>query len=397
MPPVWHRFLHVLQDGTHTSQRKPTNHQLKPRDLPPYLKTFSTSPGPLSSGGAPGIGKSSIVRQIAERRRMPLIDIRASLLDPTDLRGIPMIQDGTAVWCPPSFLPKKSDKPGILFLDEINAAPPLVQAALYQLILDRRVGEYELPEGWRIIAAGNRREDKAVTFRLSSALANRFIHLNLEVDPDDWHAWATNHGIIPEVTAFLKYRPQLLQAASEDEQAFATPRSWEMVSDVVAKFGSPAKARDVIPGIVGTGPAVEFLTFAKKAVLRKEIDAIIADPAGATIPTELDRLWVLVSFLVAGAQNDGILKIVPTLLPPPARGVQHRASARPDPVQAPDRAGKGRQRLPQDQQGHAVLRRAHGHLDANAHHTRAHSALHAKALSVDGTDALPARSGGRHH
>ena len=224
-------------------------------------------------------------------------------------------EDGTAVWCPPSFLPKKSDKPGILFLDEINAAPPLVQAALYQLILDRRVGEYELPEGWRIIAAGNRREDKAVTFRLSSALANRFIHLNLEVDPDDWHAWATNRGIIPEVTAFLKYRPQLLQAASEDEQAFATPRSWEMVSDVVAKFGSPAKARDVIPGIVGTGPAVEFLTFAKKAVLRKEIDAIIADPAGAAIPTELDRLWVLVSFLVAGAQNDGILKIVPTLLP----------------------------------------------------------------------------------
>lgn len=263
---------------------------MKASRLTTVLENLLDQPWAAFIWGAPGIGKSSIVRQIAERRRMPLIDIRASLLDPTD-------------------------KPGILFLDEINAAPPLVQAALYQLILDRRVGEYELPEGWRIIAAGNRREDKAVTFRLSSALANRFIHLNLEVDPDDWHAWATNRGIIPEVTAFLKYRPQLLQAASEDEQAFATPRSWEMVSDVVAKFGSPAKARDVIPGIVGTGPAVEFLTFAKKAVLRKEIDAIIADPAGATIPTELDRLWVLVSFLVAGAQNDGILKIVPTLLP----------------------------------------------------------------------------------
>lgn len=234
---------------------------LKASRLTTVLENLLDQPWAAFIWGAPGIGKSSIVRQIAERRRMPLIDIRASLLDPTDLRGIPMIQDGTAVWCPPSFLPKKSDKPGILFLDEINAAPPLVQAALYQLILDRRVGEYELPEGWRIIAAGNRREDKAVTFRLSSALANRFIHLNLEVDPDDWHAWATNRGI------------------------------------------------------VGTGPAVEFLTFAKKAVLRKEIDAIIADPAGATIPTELDRLWVLVSFLVAGAQNDGILKIVPTLLP----------------------------------------------------------------------------------
>ena len=199
---------------------------MKASRLTTVLENLLDQPWAAFIWGAPGIGKSSIVRQIAERRRMPLIDIRASLLDPTDLRGIPMIQDGTAVWCPPSFLPKKSDKPGILFLDEINAAPPLVQAALYQLILDRRVGEYELPEGWRIIAAGNRREDKAVTFRLSSALANRFIHLNLEVDPDDWHAWATNHGIIPEVTAFLKYRPQLLQAASEDEQAFATPRSW---------------------------------------------------------------------------------------------------------------------------------------------------------------------------
>lgn len=161
---------------------------MKASRLTTVLENLLDQPWAAFIWGAPGIGKSSIVRQIAERRRMPLIDIRASLLDPTDLRGIPIIQDGTAVWCPPSFLPKKSDKPGILFLDEINAAPPLVQAALYQLILDRRVGEYELPEGWRIIAAGNRREDKAVTFRLSSALANRFIHLNLEVDPDDWHA-----------------------------------------------------------------------------------------------------------------------------------------------------------------------------------------------------------------
>ena len=145
---------------------------MKASRLTTVLENLLDQPWAAFIWGAPGIGKSSIVRQIAERRRMPLIDIRASLLDPTDLRGIPMIQDGTAVWCPPSFLPKKSDKPGILFLDEINAAPPLVQAALYQLILDRRVGEYELPEGWRIIAAGNRREDKAVTFRLSSALAN---------------------------------------------------------------------------------------------------------------------------------------------------------------------------------------------------------------------------------
>lgn len=279
------------------------------------LENLLDQPWAVFIWGSPGIGKSSIVRQIAQRRGMPLVDIRASLLDPTDLRGIPMIQDGTAVWCPPSFLPKKSDKPGILFLDEINAAPPLVQAALYQLILDRRIGEYELPDGWRIVAAGNRREDKAVTFRLSSALANRFIHLDLEVDPEDWHAWAVGRGIIPEVTAFIKYRPALLQAPSEGEQAFATPRSWEMVSDVVKKFGSPKDARDVIPGIIGSGPAVEFQTFAKKSVLRKEIDAILADPAGAPVPSELDRLWVLVSFLTADAENDAVRQASLTLLP----------------------------------------------------------------------------------
>lgn len=104
---------------------------MKASRLTTVLENLLDQPWAAFIWGAPGIGKSSIVRQIAERRRVPLIDIRASLLDPTDLRGIPMIQDGTAVWCPPSFLPKKSDKPGILFLDEINAAPPLVQAALY--------------------------------------------------------------------------------------------------------------------------------------------------------------------------------------------------------------------------------------------------------------------------
>lgn len=160
---------------------------MKASRLTSVLNDLMSQPWAVFIWGAPGIGKSSIVRQIAEAKNLPIVDLRASLLDPTDLRGIPMIRNETSVWCPPSFLPKPSDKPGILFLDEINAAPPLVQAALYQLILDCRVGEYVLPDGWKIIAAGNRREDKAVTFRLSSALANRFIHLTLDVDADDWH------------------------------------------------------------------------------------------------------------------------------------------------------------------------------------------------------------------
>lgn len=288
---------------------------MKASRLSHVLDTLLTQPWAVFIWGAPGIGKSSLVRQVAERHQLPIIDIRASLLDPTDLRGIPMLENHRAVWCPPSFLPTRDMVPGILFLDEINAAPPLVQAALYQLILDRRIGEYELPKGWHIIAAGNRREDQAVTFKLSSALANRFIHLNMEIDHDDWHDWAVKQGIIPEITAFLQYRPQLLTAKADGQQAFATPRTWEMASDVIKQFGAIVDARDVLPGIIGPSAAVEFMTFAKKSVMRQEIDALIADPTNAPLPDQLDRLWVLVNFLTAQCTKDEVLDACVAVLP----------------------------------------------------------------------------------
>ena len=155
-----------------------------------------------------------MIRQVADEAKLPLIDVRASLLDPTDLRGIPTVENGRAVWCPPSFLPTADDGPGgILFFDELSAAPPLVQASLYQLVLDRRVGEYELPDGWRIVAAGNRQEDKSVVFRMPAALANRFVHLDFEVDYDDWRDWAVARGIHPLVIGFLGLRRELLSSS----------------------------------------------------------------------------------------------------------------------------------------------------------------------------------------
>ena len=140
---------------------------MKPSRLESVLESLLDQRWPAFLWGPPGVGKSSLVHAIAARRSLPVIDLRASLLDPTDLRGIPAIEGGRAVWCPPAFLPHRDSPPGILFLDEINAAPPLVQASLYQLVLDRRVGEYELPAGWWIVAAGNRQQDRAVTFRMS--------------------------------------------------------------------------------------------------------------------------------------------------------------------------------------------------------------------------------------
>jgi MoxR-like ATPase len=182
---------------------------------------------PVFIWGAPGVGKSQIVAQVAAGQQLPLVDIRAVLLDPVDLRGLPHIDsEGRAHWSPPDFLPQNGS--GVLFLDELNAAPPLVQAACYQLVLDRRIGEYRLPEGWSIIAAGNRETDRAVTHRMPSALANRFVHLSFDPDLGDWLVWAAAHDVSPEVVAFLRYRPGLLHAfdAQKDDKAFGYIRQY---------------------------------------------------------------------------------------------------------------------------------------------------------------------------
>src|SRR5262245_13767850 len=232
---------------------------MKPSRIAEVISTLIDTRWPLFVWGPPGVGKSSIVRSVASAKNLPVLDVRASLLDPTDLRGIPTIANGRAVWCPPSFLPAKKDSPGLLFFDELNAAPPLVQASLYQLTLDRRVGEYTLPDGWTVIAAGNRAEDRSVTFRMPAALANRFVHLDFEVNFDDWRTWAFSAGVHPLVTSFLSVRRELLFDMSVPERGFPTPRSWEIVSDALKAAGSSRAIRDVVLGIVGEGASIEFL------------------------------------------------------------------------------------------------------------------------------------------
>ena len=138
---------------------------MKPTRAAEVITQLLSTRWPVFVWGPPGVGKSSVVAAIAKKQGLDLLDIRASLLDPTDLRGIPAIESGQAVWTPPSFLPQDPDSKGILFFDELNAAPPLVQASLYQLTLDRRIGEYRLPDGWRILGAGNRAEDASVVFQ----------------------------------------------------------------------------------------------------------------------------------------------------------------------------------------------------------------------------------------
>ncbi|AKF24767.1 ATPase [Sulfurovum lithotrophicum] len=222
---------------------------------------------PVFIWGAPGIGKSSIVKQIAAEKELEFLDLRLSLLDPTDLKGIPFFKADTneGVWAKPSFLPSDPGSRGILFLDEINTAPPAVQASAYQLILDRRVGEYELPKGWSIVAAGNRENDRGVVYKMPPPLANRFVHFEMEVDFTDWKNWAYSQGIESAIIAFLAYDKSMLFTFDplSNEKSFATPRSWEYVDSIIKSGIDTKLILDSISGAVGREAAVGYLSFKK--------------------------------------------------------------------------------------------------------------------------------------
>jgi MoxR-like ATPase len=180
--------------------------------------------------GPPGVGKSSIVGQLAVANQLEFIDVRLSQLAPTDLRGLPVADNGISKWYPPEFLPRSGQ--GILFLDEINMAPPTMQGMAQQLILDRCVGSYQVPEGWFIWAAGNRKEDRASVFDMPAPLANRFLHLQVEPDFDSFKAYALERHIHEQIIAFLSFRSTLLHKIDPQQPAWPSPRSWVMASDL---------------------------------------------------------------------------------------------------------------------------------------------------------------------
>jgi len=271
--------------------------------------------------GPPGIGKSSIVKQIAQANDYAFIDLRLSLMDPTDLKGIPFYdkEEHQALWAPPSFLPKEGQ--GILFLDELNSAPPAVQASAYQLILDRKVGEYSLPEGWAIVAAGNREGDRGVVYRMPSPLANRFVHLEMEVSVEDWRDWAYGAGLDERVIAYIGYKSDDLFSfdPTQNEKSFATPRSWEFVSSLLRSKMDEKLLLETIGGAIGKERGIRFLSFAKVMHKLPDIDAILEKGEGA-YPEEVEVLYALATGLVMAirerfteARMDNLLNYTLTL------------------------------------------------------------------------------------
>jgi hypothetical protein len=229
---------------------------------------------PLFLWGPPGIGKSDIIKQLGTELEAHVIDVRLSLWEPTDIKGIPYFDSNNnkMVWAPPGELPDEElaakHKNIVLFLDEMNSAAPAVQAAAYQLILNRRVGTYKLPDNVVLVAAGNRETDKGVTYRMPAPLANRFVHLEMQVDFDDWAQWATDNRVHKDVVGFLTFSKKDLYDfdPKSSSRAFATPRSWSFVSELLDDDDTDNDTlTDLIAGSVGEGLAIKFMAHRKVA------------------------------------------------------------------------------------------------------------------------------------
>ncbi len=274
---------------------------MRPEETKAALSHLVDEKVPVFLWGPPGIGKSSIVRQIAQEKGIGFVDLRLSLLDPTDLRGIPFFDQESrqAVWEPAAVLPGGSEAEGILFLDELNTAAPMVQASAYQLILDRRIGEYRLPDGWAIVAAGNRESDRGVVYRMPAPLANRFVHLEMAIDVEQWRRWAIGAGIDASIIGFISARPDALFAfdAKSSHRSFATPRSWEYVDKILKSTPEPELLMPLISGSIGEELAAEFLSWRTSADELPDLKALL-EGEEVIVPEDPNALHVLSSMIM---------------------------------------------------------------------------------------------------
>lgn len=298
---------------THTDNASSVaaNYDLTPSQLRAALEVMihTDPPQPVFTWGAPGIGKSDIARQLAHDHGMIHKDIRAPLLDAVDLRGVPTIETDPATgrkvtrWVPPSFLPPTDSKERyLLVFDELPSAPPMVQNALYQLILDRRCGEYELPPGAAMMACGNRETDRGATYSMPTPLANRFVHLSLTPNFEEWETWALQNNIQVEIIFYLRFNKNMLHdfdPRQKKEKAFPSPRSWSFVNNIMQhKNGlSPIVERNIYTGAVGEAAAIEFCSFLDHYRYLPDPSTIFDNPEYAEIPEKADQKIALCAAL----------------------------------------------------------------------------------------------------
>lgn len=269
-----------------------------------FANSISNAPNSLPAimlRGAPGVGKSTIVKSVAEKLGIGFVDVRLAEMERVDVAGLPSVEKGVTKWNVPAIWPQDKNSRGIILLDEITSAPADVQVAAYQLVLDREISNsnYKLPNGWLIVAAGNRAQDRAVVKSMSSALANRFVHFEVEANSEDWGNWAVQHNIHPSVTGFINYRPaNLFKMDNQNlEQGWPSPRSWERVSNIMALFDSDEETlRKAVYGLVGNAVGVEFMEFHKiNKKFTNVLDYLTNPKAKIEIPERSDEKYALAS------------------------------------------------------------------------------------------------------
>ncbi|MBT6972796.1 MAG: AAA family ATPase [Euryarchaeota archaeon] len=264
---------------------------------------------PMMIWGPPGIGKSTLVRGVTEELDIGFVDVRLAQREPVDIRGLPVPrEDRQGIdWIVSSEWPRVgvegTPERGIILFDELTAADSTLQVAAYEFILDRRLGElYKVPDGWYIVAAGNRAEDNAVARTMSSALANRFLHLDLSAGSDDWCNWAMSTGHHPDVVGFIRFRPDLLlDMSAHHERGWPSPRSWSRVSDEV-RLAEKSGLSDrflclIIDGLIGIGAGMEFKAFRDSKSLLPDVRAMLNGTVKAQFPEKLDQQWAMITSL----------------------------------------------------------------------------------------------------
>ena len=267
--------------------------------------------------GPRGVGKSSVVRQVAEHYKVPLVDLRLTTIEPVDLRGAIYADEvqGKTVWFPPEFLPGADQPEGLLFLDELTAADQRLQISAYSLILDRRVGHYRLPDGWQVVAAGNASFHGAVSHDMGTALADRMFHFNVQTAIDAFLSYAIAEGLAPEVMAYLRVRPDKLDDTqaqlANDHLVGASPRGWEDVSGVLKSGLSAAGQRVFVQGRIGAANAAEFFGVLRELQAGTDVLRLLAAQPGpetvALLPRSLDGLYGMIYGLLAACTDASLM------------------------------------------------------------------------------------------